>query len=134
MSITFRPGVTLATDAGNFSAASSAGVVGSASFHLSETAAGADATDMALAVDVSAVKALAIKSSQDCVITVNDDGSPTATITLTANKSIIWVAGDTAQFPTANPLGASDVATIDVTVAGADDALVTIAVLIDATP
>ena len=134
MSITFRPGVTLTTDAGSFSAATSAGIVGSASVHLSETAAGADTTTMDVAVDVSAVKAFGLKSTEDCVITVNDDGSPTATITLTANKSLIWVAGDTNQYPSSNPLGATDVATWDVTVAGADDATITFACLVDATP
>ncbi len=134
MSITWQPGVTMQTDAGSFSARTTAGIVGSSSTHLSETAAGADTTTFNISVDVSATKAVCIKASGDCVITVNDDGTPDATITLTANKAINWVAGDTAQYPSANPLGAVDVATIDVTVAGADDVLVTIAVLVDATP
>jgi propanediol utilization protein len=133
MSITFTPGVTLRTDSGTFSAAST-GIVGGSSIHLSETAAAADTTTMTLAVDVSAVKSMAIKASKDCVITVNDDGSPTATITLTANDAIIWVAGNTVQYPTANPLGSTDVATWDVTVAGDEDALVTFAALVDPTP
>ncbi len=125
--------VTLRTDSGTFSAAAT-GIVGGSSIHLSETALAEDTTTMTIAVDVSAVKAMAIKASQDCVITVNDDGSPTATITLTANDAIIWVAGNTVQYPTANPLGVTDVATWDVTVAGAEDALVTFAALVDPTP
>jgi len=132
MSIAFTPNVTLTTDGGSFTSAGTA-ITGGSSYHLSETAAGADTTTMLLAVDVSAVKAFGLKSSKAAVITVNDDGSPTATITLAANKSLVWVAGDD-QYPASNPLGAVDVASWDVTIAGADDALITFAVLTDPTP
>lgn len=134
MSYTYRAGVTLSTDAGTFTSYT-ASVVGSGIAKFSEIAAADGATVITVAVDVSAVKAFGLKSSRDVVVTVNDDGSPTATITLTANKPVVWVAGDTDQYPSSNPLGATDVASMTVTNADPDlDATVEFACLMDATP
>jgi hypothetical protein len=131
MAFTYRAGQTLSTNAGTFSSTTFE-VVGGESIALSEPCP-TGATVVTVGVDVSALLALGIKCTKDAVVTVNDDGSPTATINLTANEAIIWTADQAGvQFPTSNPLGATDVASMKVTVA--DDATLTFAALVDPTP
>lgn len=84
--------------------------------------------EVALVLDVSEVTSLAIISTKDATLKTNDSGSPAQTITLTANRPVIW----NALMPYDNPL------TTDVTkgfftcaVAGVNLKLIA---LVDATP
>ncbi len=131
MSFTYRAGQTLSTNAGTFSSTTFP-VTGGASNAISEPYI-SGATTITLAVDVSACKAVGIKTSTDATVTVNDDGTPDATIDLTANEAIIWTAAQAGvQFPTSNPFGSTDVTSIKVT--ATDAGTITIAVLTDPTP
>lgn len=133
MAFTYRAGTSLSTDAGTFTS-DTVTITGSGVQKFSESCP-TGTTTITISVDVSAVKAFGLKSTQDCVVTVNDDGTPDATITLTANQGVTWVASLAGtQYPTSNPLGAVDVTSMDVTVAGATTATVTFACLTDATP
>jgi hypothetical protein len=132
MSYTYRAGVTLSTDAGTFTSYTSQ-IVSTGIHKFSETAINNDDTVISLAIDESAVKAFGLKSSQDVTFKVNDDGSPDATITLTANKPVVWVAGDS-QYPSVNPLGIVDATSLTITNDGDDDATVEFACLYDVTP
>ncbi len=136
MSYTWSSTVGLSTGLGSFTA-SNGSVTGTGTVGFSETAVKNTTTVFTIAVDVSAVKALGIKSTGAVTCGINDaaSGSPDATITLAANKAIIWVSGDTAQFPSSNPLGSTDVVTVHVTNASTTtDATVTFACLVDVTP
>lgn len=133
MAFTYRAGLTLSTDAGTFTS-DTVTITGSGSQRISESCP-TGATTITVNVDVSAVKAFGMKSTEDCTVTVNDDGTPDATISLTANQGLTWVASLAGtQYPTDNPLGTVDVTSMKVTVAGADTATFTFACLTDATP
>jgi len=86
-------------------------------------------------VDISAVKAFGLKSTKAVTVTVNDDGTPDATIALAANVPLIWVAALAGtQYPTSNPLGSADITGMKVTNASGAAATVSFACLTDATP
>jgi len=96
-----------------------------------ELAVADESTDLAanVAIDFSAVKLLYIVSDQDLTIETNDGSSPDDTLTLVANKPLVWFedCGYT------NPLSA-DVTAVYLTNASGTDATLNIKVLQDATP
>lgn len=134
MAYTWRPTVGLQTDQGTFTTYQPS-ITGSGSNGVSEAVAGSATTVVQVDTDVSAVIAFGIKCTVACDVGVNDavGGSPDATISLAANKPLVWVAGD-AQYPASNPLGAVDIAALHVTVAGATAGTLEYKVLYDATP
>lgn len=64
-------------------------------------------------VDVSHAELVILSCDADVEVTINDDGSPDATINLLAGKPLVW-AND-GYF--ANPLGETDVASVTVALA-----------------
>lgn len=76
-------------------------------------------------VDVSQVESLVMLCDRDITITVNDDGTPDATIALKAGKVLRWAPDG--YFT--NPLGSTDVASIKATLAAGADASLRIEVL-----
>jgi hypothetical protein len=78
-------------------------------------------------VDVSQAVSIVILCDRDVVLTINDDGSPDATINLLANKPLIWT--NDAYFT--NPLGAVDVTSLKAVLAAGDDATLLIDVSYD---
>lgn len=88
--------------------------------------AGTD-TLISVAIDVSALVSLYLKSDVAATIEVNSGGSPTKTITLAADEPYVWPMGGQT-----NPLGASDVTGLYVT--NAADAAITMYALVDPTP
>lgn len=104
--------------------------------HLSESCPGNASpidTQLTYTADVSVMKSLMILSTKDVTLTTNDDadGSPGATVALTANIPKIWSA-DTGG---TNPFGAVDVTSLFVR-NGTDTvaALVTVINTYDPTP
>ncbi len=102
---------------------------GSAVISLSETVANSATTQVNCAIDVSAVKALAIVCSVACTVKTNSAGSPDDTIVLLANKPYIWVLGDYNAL-----LLDTDVVSFHVVVAGVVDGTFKVEGLQDATP
>jgi len=98
--------------------------------YLDFTVAGATTDKRVLAaIDVSALKLLYILSDKDITIQTNDGTTPDNTLTITANKPLVWYSG--CGLP--NPLTV-DVVDIYVTNAGGTTATVNIRALQDATP
>lgn len=85
--------------------------------------------EIALVIDVSAMKALYMVSSRAVTIETNSSSSPAQTITLAANVPLVWTVSD----PDANPLTV-DVTKIFVTNASGGSADIEIRVLVDPTP
>lgn len=81
---------------------------------------------VAAVIDVSEVKALYIHSDQNVTIETNSSSAPANTLTVTANKPLVWYTG----CGLVNPLTV-DVTSIFITNAGATAANVRIRVLID---
>lgn len=81
-------------------------------------------------VDVSACASVVMLCDRAVTITINDDGTPDATISLLANKPLVWQ--NDGYF--SNPLGNVDVTSIKVTVGSGDAANLRIEVLQDAIP
>jgi hypothetical protein len=134
MAYTWRPTVGLVTDQGTFTTYQPA-ITGTGSNGISEAVAGSATTVLNIDTDVSAVIAFGIKCTVAASVGVNDavGGSPDETITLAANKPLVWVAGDD-QYPASNPLGAVDVTALHVTVADPTAGTLEYKVLYDATP
>lgn len=83
-----------------------------------------------IAIDITAIKAIAIESSEDCTIYTNDQsgGTPDDTLTLTADVPLIWTENDPA---------AALFLTVDVTdlyITCAADAIVKLVAAVDTTP
>jgi hypothetical protein len=99
--------------------------------NIDETVTG-NSTDLQInvGIDVSALKSLFMLCDRDITIQTNDGSSPDDTISLKANKPLIWRASE-AYF--ANPLTV-DVTEIFVTLAAGDDATLKIRALVDPTP
>lgn len=104
---------------------------GSADSSFSESVANST-TDGAIvwAVDVSAVKALFLHSTQNVTVEVNDGTTPDATIDLIANVGVWWTPDSSGS----NPLGSTDVTILYVTNASGSSATVSGYVVTDATP
>ena len=75
-----------------------------------------------IAIDVSAVKSLIIKSDQDITIKTNSSGSPDDTLTIEANKEYAWnedsldtllLTVDVTKIYVANASGSTATLTID---------------------
>lgn len=81
-------------------------------------------------VDVSECEAVVMLCDRDIVITINDDGTPDATIALKANKALVW----TSDGYFSNPLGSVDVTSIKATLAVGADATLRIDVIQDPSP
>jgi hypothetical protein len=81
-------------------------------------------------VDVSECEALVMLCDRDITITVNDDGTPDATINLKADKVLTW----TSDGYFSNPLGSVDVTSIKATLAAGADATLRIDVVQDPSP
>lgn len=98
---------------------------------LDETIPAAGATTFTnFDVDVSACVALFMLCDRAITITINDDGTPDATITLVANVPLVWT--NDGYF--SNPLGNVDVTSIKATLASGADASLRIEVVQDAIP
>lgn len=97
---------------------------------LDETIAAGATTFSNFDVDVSEVESLVMLCDRDVAITINDDGSPDATINLKAGKMLVW----TSDSYFTNPLGSVDVASFKATLAAGDDASLFISVTQDPTP
>lgn len=81
------------------------------------------------AIDVSHVVSLYIVADADMTLTINDDGTPDATITLLEDVPVLFYTG--CNF--SNPLGAVDVTSFKVAKASAGDGNFYMRVLQDAT-
>jgi hypothetical protein len=133
MAFTFRAGNTLSTNAGTFTSYTRS-ITGSGVIDIQETIPTGAGTVITVAIDVSAVQAFGLSSTKTGTLTINDDGTPDATISLTANVPIVWVAGASSQYPSSNPLGSVDVTSMKFTQASGADAMLEFACLLDVTP
>jgi len=90
---------------------------------------GQTAKQINIAIDVSALKSIVIKSDQNITIKTNSSGSPDDTLTIEANKEYSWNEDslDTCQLGT-------DVTTIFIANASGSEATLTIDAIQDATP
>lgn len=115
---------------GSGTVSSSLSYSGTNETNVSESLAAGANQDIVLAVDVSALVSLYIKSDEDCTIYVNDvsGGSPTKTVTLAADEPYVWPMGGNTS-----PLGASDVTVLYMTTTETETNI-EIRVLQDATP
>lgn len=114
---------------GSSTVTSSKTYTGSGEVNIDETVEIGANTQINVAVDVSALKSLYIKSDVDCNIFVNDPstGAPTKTINLVAEEPYTWPMGGNT-----NPLGATDVTEIFVT--NAAECNLQFRALVDSTP
>lgn len=83
---------------------------------------------VAAVIDVSQMKLLYISSDQDITIETNNSSAPADTLTITANKPLLWYEG----YGLDNPLG-TDVTALYITRAAGDSATVKIRCMVDAT-
>jgi len=81
-------------------------------------------------VDVSAMASLFMLCDRDITITINDDGTPDATVDLLANVPLVWT--NDGYF--SNPLGSIDVTSIKATLAAGAAARLIIEAPQDAIP
>lgn len=86
------------------------------------------ATDFPVAatIDVSEIKSLYIHSTQNVTIETNSGGSPANTLTVTANKPLVWYVG----CGLTNPLS-TDVTGLFITNASGSSADVKIRIIVD---
>lgn len=103
---------------------------GGAQLKWNETVTGGSNIVVTAAIDVSAVIAVLLLSPRAMTVTINDDGSPDATISLLANVPKMW----SADVGGSNPLGAVDVTSWKAALAAGADAVLTFIVLLDPTP
>jgi len=103
---------------------------GSGSISIEETVADAQ-TDFEINVDidVSAIKAIYINSTQDVTLETNSGSSPADTISLTANKPYVWTADS--YF---SNLLTTDVTSMFFTNASGGQATISVEVVYDTTP
>ena len=94
-----------------------------------ETCPTGSATQLIFPIDVSAVKAFSVLSTQNVTLKTNSSGSPDNTIALIANKPYTWTASmyDTFKLTT-------DVTSIYIANTSGSSADVTIMMIIDSTP
>src|SRR5690349_4552983 len=133
MAFTFRAGNTLSTNAGTFTSYTRT-ITGSGVHDIEETVPSGAGTVITIGVDVSAVLAFGVVSTKTGTLTINDDGTPDATISLTANVPVVWVSGASSQYPSSNPLGSVDITSMKFTQSSGADATLSFACLYDATP
>lgn len=59
-----------------------------------------DATDynIVIGIDVSSLQVFAMKAGQDLTVKTNNSGAPQETISLVADRPIVWQEGDAALF------------------------------------
>lgn len=86
---------------------------------------------VSMAIDVSALKSLYIKSDQDVTLETNSSSTPDDTINLIANQVLLWSVNDYAANPFAS---AVDVVNLFFTNSGGSAATVSVRVLQDSTP
>lgn len=103
---------------------SGSGIIG-----VQDAIAGSSTTQLNVAIDVSALKAITIHSTVACTLKTNSSGSPDDTIVLKADVEYHWNTDsyDTCQL-------ATDVTTVFAVVAGATAGVLTISGVQDATP
>jgi hypothetical protein len=81
-------------------------------------------------VDVSECEFVLISCTRDITLTINDDGTPDATINVLAGKPVVWK--NDGYF--LNPLGTVDVTSLKATLAAGTDAVLRINVGQDPSP
>ncbi len=83
-------GVTYRTDAGQIASTTDA-YTGNAETDVDDTVAGSAVdTEYDFAVDVSQVVSMVIYSNHALVLKTNSTSAPSDTVTLTANKQVVW--------------------------------------------
>jgi hypothetical protein len=97
---------------------------------ISETITGGGAPVITFTLDVSALVSTMLLCTRNLTITVNDDGTPDATITLLAGVPKMW----SADIGGSNPWGSVDVTSFKATLAAGADADLTVITLVDPTP
>ena len=135
MALTHRVSTTVRTGAGSVSAVTGT-FTGTAETNVEETLAIGTDTAVAFAADVSAIKSLAMvwepaSGSSTCLVETNSGSAADDSITLVANKPLIWNTDILATLGTVNPLTV-DVTGLFVTTTAAGD--LSIYCLVDATP
>ncbi len=120
----------LAGSVGILSIDSTVTVTGASVLSVQESIAGEATTAFTVAVDVSAVKAMIVVSTIDCILETNSASSPAHTLNLLANQPYVWHTNsyDTFKFTT------TDITSLHFTVAGATAGTVTLEVITDPTP
>lgn len=88
---------------------------------------------VALVIDVSQLKGLALLSDKDVLIETNNSGSPVNSFNLAAGVPFVWAYGDPAIRDTDGTAVTTDVTTIYITNDGDEDAEVQVGVLVDST-
>lgn len=107
----------------------SVALTGGLKVSLNEVAPIAAATEYFLGLDVQAVKAFSVASTQDVTIKTNSNTSPDNTMVLVANSPYIWTTDSVGAFALT-----VDVTKIFINNASAAEAIVTINALVDSTP
>lgn len=97
---------------------------------INETLPQGTATVLTFTLDVSTLQSTMLLCERNLVVTVNDDGTPDATISLVAGTPLMW----SADIGGSNPFGAVDVTSIKATLASGSAADLTIICLSDPTP
>lgn len=106
---------------------SSKSYTGSLEINIQETIAAGTDTLISVAIDVSALVSLYMKSDVACTVEVNSSSSPTKTISLAADEPYCWPMGGNTS-----PLGGTDVTGLYIT--NAAEADFTMYALVDGTP
>lgn len=130
MALTHRVTTSVRSNAGTVSSVTGT-FTGTGEVNIEETIALGTDTLVVLAVDVSEIVSMAIVSSTAMTIETNSATVPDDTITLVANKPLIWNTDILATLGTACPL------TTDVTAfycTNAAEAELSVYILMDATP
>ena len=136
MALTHRVTTSVRTSAGTVSAVTGT-FTGTAETNVEETLAIGTDTAVAFAADVSAIKSIAMlweptSGSSTCLIETNSGSAADDSITLVADKPLIWNTDILATLGTVNPLTADVTAGLFVTTTAAGE--LSIYCLVDATP
>jgi hypothetical protein len=135
MALTHRVTTSVRSNAGTVSAVTGT-FTGTAETNVEETLGVGTDTAVAFAADVSAIKSIALlweptTGSSTCLVETNSGSAADDSITLVADKPLIWNTDILATLGTANPLTV-DVTGLFVTTTAAGD--LSIYCLVDATP
>jgi len=96
-----------------------------------ETVTGGSNIVVTTSIDVSAIVSLLILSpTRNMTLTINDDGTPDATVNLLAGVPVVW----SADVGGSNPLGSVDVTSFKAALAAGANADFMMIVLLDPTP
>jgi hypothetical protein len=90
--------------------------------------------EIALSIDVSALKAFLIVSTQDLTVETNDGTTPDHTFTLTANVPIVWTISSGLENPFDDDGTLTDITSLFATNASGADATLTVKTVQDPTP